>query len=183
MIPVVLDGVDTGSVVYQHLPTSSGTVALDAVKLGLPGSLNYNIRVFPTDRNGKVIGQASATSMLTVDDVKFLPPRGKVRNPVTNLQNRIGVAFADIEENCRREVHSACTQVLHKSVDATGRGISLISCFLSRITSRDEVCAREHARSHHPNDRWDATVSKKRLSHWHPRLVDLNTFFLSSHNR
>lgn len=62
------DGVDTGSVRYQRLPSSSGTVALDAVKLGLPGSLNYSIRVFPTDRNGKVIGQASATSMLTLDD-------------------------------------------------------------------------------------------------------------------
>ncbi len=62
------DGVDTGSVVYRQLPTSSGTVALDAVKLGLAGSLNYSIRVFPTDRNGKVIGQASATSMLTLDD-------------------------------------------------------------------------------------------------------------------
>ena len=68
------DGVDTGSVVYQQLPTSSGTVALDAVKLGLAGSLNYNIRVFPTDRNGKVIGQASATSMLTLDD--GLAPNG-----------------------------------------------------------------------------------------------------------
>jgi len=62
------DGVDTGSVVYQQLPASSGTVALDAVKLGLSGSLNYNIRVFPTDRHGKVIGQASATSMLALDD-------------------------------------------------------------------------------------------------------------------
>ena len=62
------DGVDTGSVVYQQLPSSSGTVALDAAKLGLPGSLNYSIRVFPTDRNGKVIGQASATSMLTLND-------------------------------------------------------------------------------------------------------------------
>jgi hypothetical protein len=62
------DGVDTGSVVYQRLPSSSGTVAFNAVKLGLAGSLHYNIRVFPTDRNGKVIGQASATSMLTLDD-------------------------------------------------------------------------------------------------------------------
>ena len=62
------DGVDTGSVVYQQLPTSSGTVALDAVKLGLSGSLKYSIRVFPTNHNGKVIGQASATSMLILDD-------------------------------------------------------------------------------------------------------------------
>jgi hypothetical protein len=62
------DGVDTGSVVYQQLPASFGTTAFDAVKLGLPGSLNYNLRVFPTDRNGKVIGQASPTSMLTLDD-------------------------------------------------------------------------------------------------------------------
>jgi hypothetical protein len=62
------DGVDTGSVVYQQLPSSSSTVALDAAKLRLPASLNYNIRVFPTDRNGKVIGQASPSSMLTLDD-------------------------------------------------------------------------------------------------------------------
>jgi hypothetical protein len=62
------DGVDSGSVVYQQLPASSGTVALDAVKLGLAGSLDYNIRVFPTDRDGKVLGQASATSMLILDD-------------------------------------------------------------------------------------------------------------------
>ena len=61
------DGVDTGSVVYQRLPSSSGTVALNAVKLGLSVSEHYNIRVFPTDRNGTVIGQASPTSMLTFD--------------------------------------------------------------------------------------------------------------------
>ena len=61
------DGVDTGSVIYQRLPSSSGTVALNAVKLGLSVSEHYNIRVFPTDRNGTVIGQASPTSMLTFD--------------------------------------------------------------------------------------------------------------------
>lgn len=71
------NGVDTGSVVYQQLPASSGTVALDAARLGLAGSLNYSIRVFPTDRNGKVIGQASATSMLTLDD-GLAPDGGQV---------------------------------------------------------------------------------------------------------
>ncbi|HEX6403326.1 MAG TPA: S8 family serine peptidase [Pseudonocardiaceae bacterium] len=71
------DGVDTGSIVYQRLPSSNGTVALDAVKLGLPGSLHYSIRVFATDRNGTVIGQASPTSMLTLDS-GLAPDGGQV---------------------------------------------------------------------------------------------------------
>jgi subtilase family protein len=62
------DGVDSGSVIYQRLPSSSGTVDLNAVKLRLPSSEYYSIRVFPTDRNGKVIGQASPTSMLIFDN-------------------------------------------------------------------------------------------------------------------
>jgi hypothetical protein len=51
----------------RRLPSSSGTVALNAVKLGLSVSEHYNIRVFSTDRNGTVIGQASPTSMLIFD--------------------------------------------------------------------------------------------------------------------
>ncbi|MCU1686456.1 MAG: peptidase and in kexin sedolisin [Amycolatopsis sp.] len=62
------DGVNTGSVAYQQLPGRSGTVSLDAVKLGLGSSLSYDVRVFPTGRDGKPVGQASPTSMLTLDD-------------------------------------------------------------------------------------------------------------------
>jgi hypothetical protein len=62
------DGVDAGSVAYRALPGRDGTQTLDAVRLGLGGSLDYNVRVFATDRAGHILGQASPTSMLTVDD-------------------------------------------------------------------------------------------------------------------
>jgi predicted secreted protein len=62
------DGVDSGSVAYQQLGTASGTAQLDAVKLGLTGSLAYNVRVFATDHSGHIIGQASPTSQLIFDD-------------------------------------------------------------------------------------------------------------------
>ncbi|TDP92840.1 S8 family serine peptidase [Labedaea rhizosphaerae] len=61
-------GPSAGSVAYQQLPARSGTARLDAVQLGLGGSLDYNVRVFATDRNGKVVGQASPTSLLVLDD-------------------------------------------------------------------------------------------------------------------
>jgi hypothetical protein len=62
------DGVDAASVAYQQLSGRDGTASLSAVKLGLGGSLDYNVRVFATDRDGHVVGQASPTSLLTVDD-------------------------------------------------------------------------------------------------------------------
>jgi hypothetical protein len=71
------DGVNAGSVAYQQLPGRNGTAALDAVKLGLGGSLSYDVRVFPTGRDGKPVGQASPTSMLTLDD-GFAPGDGQV---------------------------------------------------------------------------------------------------------
>ena len=40
------DGVDAGSVAYRQLGGPSGTARLDATKLGLTGSLAYNVRVF-----------------------------------------------------------------------------------------------------------------------------------------
>ncbi|SEP53256.1 S8 family serine peptidase [Amycolatopsis saalfeldensis] len=61
-------GQSAGSVAYQQLPSRNGVAGLDAVKLGLGGSLSYNVRVFATDRNGRVLGQASPTSFLTLDD-------------------------------------------------------------------------------------------------------------------
>jgi hypothetical protein len=62
------DGVDAGSVAYRQLSGSNGTAALTPTQLGLGGSLDYNVRVFATDRSGHVVGQASPTSMLAVDD-------------------------------------------------------------------------------------------------------------------
>jgi hypothetical protein len=62
------NGVSAGSVAYQVLPGRAGAANLDATALGLGGSLSYNVRVFALDSTGKIIGQASPSSMLTVDD-------------------------------------------------------------------------------------------------------------------
>ncbi|WP_194921298.1 peptidase S8 [Catenulispora rubra] len=68
------DGFDAGSLVYQRLPGRSGTVTLDALKLGLATASQYNVRVVPVGWDGKAAGQASPSSTLTVDD--GLPPGG-----------------------------------------------------------------------------------------------------------
>jgi hypothetical protein len=68
------DGVTTGSVIYQQLPGPAGTVKLDALQLGLGTSTTYNVRVLGTDRHGTVVGQASASSQLRLDD--GLAPNG-----------------------------------------------------------------------------------------------------------
>ncbi|MGW3248468.1 S8 family serine peptidase [Streptomyces sp. NPDC001070] len=62
------DGTDTPSVLHTTLPAASGTAHLNARALGLPTSLNYNVRVLALDGRHHVIGQASPTSMLSVDD-------------------------------------------------------------------------------------------------------------------
>ena len=51
------DGFDTGSVVYQKLPWGSGTVTLDALKLGLATASQYNVRV-AADRPRRPGGRA-----------------------------------------------------------------------------------------------------------------------------
>ena len=61
------NGVDSGSVVYRPLVGTQGTVALDAVALNLPSSLQYNVRVLPTGANG-VTGEASPVSTLQFVD-------------------------------------------------------------------------------------------------------------------
>jgi len=66
------DGFDAGSLIYQRLPWRSGTVSLDALKLGLPTASQYNVRILPVSRDGKAAGQASPSSTLAVDD--GLPP-------------------------------------------------------------------------------------------------------------
>jgi hypothetical protein len=62
------DGVDSPATLDRALSGTSGTVTLDALSLGLATSLDYNVRVFATDAQGGVIGQASPTSLLAVDD-------------------------------------------------------------------------------------------------------------------
>ncbi|WP_427891702.1 S8 family serine peptidase [Kribbella sp. GL6] len=58
------DGVDTGSVVYQPVSGTTGTADLSVKTLKLVGSNLYSLRVLATGPNGKVLGQASASSML-----------------------------------------------------------------------------------------------------------------------
>jgi hypothetical protein len=62
------DGYDSGSVVYQRLPGTSGSVQLNALGLGLTDSLQYNLRVLPVDDHGNAVGQASPSSALLFDD-------------------------------------------------------------------------------------------------------------------
>jgi hypothetical protein len=70
------DGYDTGSVVYQTLPAAAGSRKFNAIALGLPTSLSYDVRILPANRSGAVAGQASPTSLLEVDD--GLAPGGDV---------------------------------------------------------------------------------------------------------
>ncbi|HEY4005537.1 MAG TPA: hypothetical protein VGM60_10200 [Pseudonocardia sp.] len=62
------DGVDSPATIDRALSGTRGTVTLDALALGLATSLDYNVRVFATGPQGAVIGQASPTSLLAVDD-------------------------------------------------------------------------------------------------------------------
>lgn len=70
------DGHDTGSVVYRKLPTAAGSQTFSILALGLPTSLSYDVRILPTSKSGTVTGQASATSLLEVDD--GLAPDGDI---------------------------------------------------------------------------------------------------------
>jgi Subtilase family len=61
------NGVESASTSLQALPGAAGTTELDAIRLNLPSSLFYNVRVFATT-GGKIVGQASASSGLEFDD-------------------------------------------------------------------------------------------------------------------
>ncbi|MFI5813795.1 hypothetical protein ACIA7S_22895 [Streptomyces sp. NPDC051643] len=62
------DGINTPSTLHRTLPGTSGTASLDLIKLGLPTSELYNVRVLALDSDHHVIGQASPTAELEVDD-------------------------------------------------------------------------------------------------------------------
>ncbi|MEU9214798.1 hypothetical protein AB0D27_44910 [Streptomyces sp. NPDC048415] len=73
------NGVDSPATLDRSLKGTRGTAALDALALKLPSSIAYDLRVFAVDRHGKIVGQASPTSLLAYDD--GLAPDG------TNLTN------------------------------------------------------------------------------------------------
>jgi hypothetical protein len=62
------DGVDAPSTATRSAAGTHGTLRLDSAALGLSGAMAYNVRVLATDRHGKVVGQASPSSQLDVDD-------------------------------------------------------------------------------------------------------------------
>lgn len=62
------NGVDSPATLDRLLNGTQGTVELDALGLKLPSSVAYDLRVFAVDGNGKIIGQASPTSLLGFDD-------------------------------------------------------------------------------------------------------------------
>ncbi|BCJ33522.1 hypothetical protein Athai_10250 [Actinocatenispora thailandica] len=65
------NGVDTGSVVYQDLGATHGTVRLDTGKLGLDSAVSYTVRVAARGSTG-VLGQFSPVS--TVDTIEGVAP-------------------------------------------------------------------------------------------------------------
>ncbi len=61
------NGVDSPSKAWIPLPGVAGTTTLDPIKLGIPTSLNYAVRVVATS-HGRALGQASPVSALEIDD-------------------------------------------------------------------------------------------------------------------
>ena len=62
------DGVDSASTLTVALPGVAGTKTFNALDLGLPTGVFYNVRVLGT-RGGAVSGEASPSSALELDDV------------------------------------------------------------------------------------------------------------------
>lgn len=71
------DGVNSPSRIRRTIPHTSGTLTLNAVAIGLPTSMSYSVRVLATDGHGKVLGQASPSSFLSLDD-GLVPDGGSV---------------------------------------------------------------------------------------------------------
>ena len=62
------DGVNSASTLTVPLPAAAGTKTFDALELGLPTGIFFNVRVLAT-RAGAVSGEASPSSALELDDV------------------------------------------------------------------------------------------------------------------
>lgn len=88
------NGVDSPSTAWIDLPRTSGTTSLDLIKLGVPTSLNYEVRVVAT-RHGQPIGQGSSASGLEFDD-GLTPGGAQVTNFDINPGGTSTVATAAI---------------------------------------------------------------------------------------
>ncbi|QUW77996.1 S8 family serine peptidase [Streptomyces mirabilis] len=93
------DGINTPSTLHQTLPGTSGTARLDVLKLGLPLSELYNVRVLALDSDHHVIGQASPSAELEADD-GLVPDDARVvdfafagQDSLVSLIDRNGVAM------------------------------------------------------------------------------------------
>lgn len=86
------NGVDSPSTAWIDLPAPAGTTSLDLLKLGVPTSLNYTVRVVAT-RQGQPIGQASSASSLEFDD-GLVPDGAQVSNFDINPGGASTVAMA-----------------------------------------------------------------------------------------
>ncbi len=62
------DGVDSPSTLVVPLPAATGSTSFDALSLGLPSGVFFNVRVLAT-RGGAIVGEASPSSALELDDV------------------------------------------------------------------------------------------------------------------
>ena len=69
------NGADSPSTALTPLPGRAGTTTVDLLQLGIPTSLNYQVRVIAT-KGGQPLGQAGASSSLEFDD--GLAPGGAV---------------------------------------------------------------------------------------------------------
>jgi hypothetical protein len=63
------NGHDTGSIAYQSVSGSQGTVTLSSADLGLDPAMNHVVRVLPT-KHGQVAGEASGVSSISMDGVR-----------------------------------------------------------------------------------------------------------------
>jgi hypothetical protein len=88
------NGVDSPSTAWINLPGTSGTTNLDLLKLGIPTSLNYTVRVVAT-RHGQPAGQASSASSLEFDD-GLVPDGGTVADFDINPGGASTVATATL---------------------------------------------------------------------------------------
>ena len=88
------NGVDSPSTTWIDLPGTAGTTNLDLLKVGIPTSLNYTVRVVTT-RHGQVVGQASPASSLEFDD-GLVPDGGTVADFDINPGGASTVATATV---------------------------------------------------------------------------------------
>ena len=63
------DGVDSGSIAWIPLPGTHGTVTLNSGTVGLDPAMTHEIRILATGRDGRVVGEASGGSTVTMNGI------------------------------------------------------------------------------------------------------------------